>query len=595
MPGKRYRLALASGIHGCHQQAPVVLLVLTLGLLLCRDARADTLTAAMKTQDPRLQARVTIQSPRILVGELLERLSKQSGVTVTASDWSAAGCDDVAVSFVNVPLSQVMDALWSLFSYQNAEWEWRRNGSGGAYSYELIRPSTAQELPQKWQEEAQAEFVAQTQEVVDALDMTPDQLKKASANDLALQGLQEGDGIERPGMEVFASLPPDVQQNILGGDTAYSVSVADLSPDLQNGLQQMCDALKQQFVKQFGFPAGTHGYASIDMPTQVRIERDNDNSLIAPGLYIDMGEQTNDVCGGYDLQAALKKQFHDLWMLPGDAGDDPAAARTPTPAFTPPFVTPQGHYMGLHLVQEADAVHVPLLARIPALEGGNPVLSTKGALAAFLKDADGQAYEWDHKWRGGVLLMTQSRWFMDQKEEARFPWAEAARLRDAEAKSPDGLVPLADLEHAAHALTAAQMHGLSEWFPVLGMAADWHDFLSYLDQSSEYLPHLMSAQGDTFEYPQELVSDQLGIGPELEQGVNLRLRMKAREMAFPGQAGIHDELIEVEALNDGDGKVVSGQGFGYPNHEYASQLQVYEPASMPMAAPFILNGNLISP
>lgn len=51
---------------------------LVCGLLaaLAGAAQADTLTPALRKDDPRLATRVTVRAPRILVGELLERLSR---------------------------------------------------------------------------------------------------------------------------------------------------------------------------------------------------------------------------------------------------------------------------------------------------------------------------------------------------------------------------------------------------------------------------------------------------------------------------------------------------------------------------------------
>ena len=99
---------------------------LSLALLPALPGRADEVTAAMRQADPRLQTRVTLCSPRILVGELLERLSKESGVALAADDESAAGSDAVTVSLQDVPLVDALDALWSLFSYKHMERDWRR-------------------------------------------------------------------------------------------------------------------------------------------------------------------------------------------------------------------------------------------------------------------------------------------------------------------------------------------------------------------------------------------------------------------------------------------------------------------------------------
>src|SRR5437867_123663 len=77
-------------------------------------ARADTLTDAMRKEDPRLEQRVSLATSRIPVGALLEKLSAQTGVRITADDRQGAGDDEVAVFLHDVPLATAMDALWSL-------------------------------------------------------------------------------------------------------------------------------------------------------------------------------------------------------------------------------------------------------------------------------------------------------------------------------------------------------------------------------------------------------------------------------------------------------------------------------------------------
>ena len=315
-------------------------------------SQADEVTASMRQADPRLQTRITIRSPRILIGELLERLSKQSGVTLTADDLSAAGSDSVTVSLHDVPLSDAMNAVWSLFSYQHAEWDWRRRpvkGQPGQYSYTLTRPDYARYLAEHLQEQVQADFEAQAQELFDALNMPPDQLKEAAKNSLLLSGLLE-DGRVRPGIEILASLPPETLENILQNHQSLSIPISELPPQAQ---QAVADARNWEIdaaAKQ-GYPASALGRPA----DHLSIFTSSDPSFIAPSLTIDTGWIGGGSFGGAYLQDAWQKKMNAQWMQPGDAADNPASSRT-LKGFTemPPAGRNPAYPMADYLMRFAD-------------------------------------------------------------------------------------------------------------------------------------------------------------------------------------------------------------------------------------------------
>ncbi len=540
-------------------------------------SRADEVTASMRQSDPRLQTRITIRSPRILIGELLERLSKQSGVTLTADDLSAAGSDPVTVSLHDVPLADAMNAVWSLFSYQHAEWNWRRRpiiGQPGQYTYTLTRPDYARYLAEHLQEQVQADFEAQAQELFDALDMTPDQLKEAAKNSPAVAGFLE-DGTVRPGIEILASLPPETLQNILQSHQPLVVPISELPPQAQ---QEVADARNWEIdaaAKQ-GYPASALGKPA----DRLSIFSSSDPSFIAPSLTIDTGWIGGGSFGGSYMQDDWQKKMNAQWMQPGDAADDPVSSRT-LKAFTemPPAGRNPAYPMADYLLRFADAAQVPLLARIPqTLENGTvPVLLSQlpaeKTIKAFLAaQAKQQGIMLASKWRSGVLLLTCQNWFLGQSETSRLPWAEVKRLRDAEAAG-DGFLTLGDMAHAADVLNDAQMQALGEWFPVMASAAPWHDLLAFYDKNPEYRPRVLSAKGDDWQAPENLVNAQLNIDALRVNNPNLRLQIRQTQR-MDNKPPMH-EIGFVVRDNDGT-HPLGGQGFGWEAHEYQRSLQVDE-------------------
>lgn len=140
---------------------------LALVLLHGAAARGEGLAAVDRKLDPRLARSVTLARPRVYVGELLDELSRSSGVGLKPGDErDGAGDHKVTVFLKGVPLDSAMTALWSLMSYQDATWQWQRAGSPGSYRYALLRPMKARQLAGRLEQESQLEFERQADSLV---------------------------------------------------------------------------------------------------------------------------------------------------------------------------------------------------------------------------------------------------------------------------------------------------------------------------------------------------------------------------------------------------------------------------------------------
>ncbi len=556
-------------------------------LLASSSCRADEITATMRKADTQLETRVTLRSPHILLGELLERLSKQSGVPLIADDWSTVGSDSVTVSLRNVPLADAMNALWSLFSYQHAEWDWQRRtvkGQPGKYIYTLARPNYARFLAEHLQEQVQVDFEAQAQELFDALNMPHDQLKEAAKTNLLFSSLLD-DGRVRPGMEILASLPPETLQNVLQNHQSLSVPVSQLSPEAQASLNASWD---WEDSKGIGYHHPDGSVQPLPRADRISVYTFNEPDLAAPGLYVDSGRGSGEYFGGGFMQKDWQKKIAARWTEPGDDADNPASAHVlAAPKKSPPADSDTPHPLADYLLRFAEAAQVPLMARVPhTMDTQTPSdtvsqAPTTNTVRTFLAQAQQGPLLMDHKWRGGVLLMTCQNWFVGQSEDARLPWAEVKRLRDAEAAS-DGFLTLDNIAHAANVLNDAQMTVLGQWFLVMRQAAQWHNFLAFYDRNPEYHSRVLSAKGDDWQIPENMVNTWLNINALRVTHPNLRLQIQQRQDT-QSKPPMHHLMFVVR---DDDGvRPLAGQGFGYEAHEYATGLKVSEKWDTAGAAP----------
>lgn len=203
---------------------------------------------------------------------------------------------------------------------------------------------------------------------------------------------------------------------------------------------------------------------------------------------------------------------------------------------------------------------------------GNSVLDTpphdQTARAYLAGLADARV---PHKFRDGILLLSQSGWVMNADPDA--PWLVARRLRDREAKG-DGYLTLDDFAWAAGRTTPAQMQTLAAHFPAMAGAADWHDLLALYEGSPSIRPRLLSQAGD--DYGGSLHAAAAGMGQDLE---------KTQKLVADGSAARvrlallpHDDWkpavreIRVQLLSD-TGKVVLEQGFIYGSRQWWSSVE----------------------
>lgn len=531
--------------------------------------QAAPLPASLRKQDPRLEKPVSCVASHIYIGELVETFSKQSGVPITADEVGGAADVDVIVSLDHIPLADAMEALWSLVSYQDAEWDWERTGKAGNYKYRLVQPEAARLLPNTLHDQVDKEFLAQAWKMLDALKMTPDQLKEAAKDDPLLASIAEGnkDDRVRPSMEIFADLAPEVQNSILQDHNGVVIPVSQLSP---HGRQYVHDHWLADRARG-GLTKDEQGnLIPVREPQSISVSCGYSDLEMAPSLNVDTGFGCGDLAGGGWMEKKWRNKIFLLWLRPGDLRDVPAAAKR-VPAPRAAGAASSEHTFAERLMQLSQAASLPLLARLPDEREGStsitntpPYNQTVGTYLTHLQSS------LEHKWRSGVLLLSYSPRLTDPAKQTDAPWSVVRQLRESEAKG-DGYLTLADYARAAHALTPQQMQTLSAHFPSMPSAGFWRDVLAIYDGSPSIRPALLSPSGCNYAGILHAVAAALGPQAEklVQEGTATRVRLVEKQ---------HDDWkpaardITVQLLSN-DGKPLAQQGFAYPNHQWVSSME----------------------
>lgn len=547
------------------------------------------LTEEMRRQDPRLQKRVTLVSPRVHIGELMEHLARQSGVAVAASDATGAGDAEVTVALHDVPLGDAMDALWSLVSYQSAEWEWRRSGDAGHYEYQLARSDAARSLASAMKAQIQGDVENQAKTLIDALKMSPEELAQVGAKDPLVQSMID-DGRVRPSISLFAALPPDVQSDMLRNQKTLLIPVSDMTPQMQVYVDQLWQWQQDSTDKGFRehpewltappppWYKGPPPSRIVPKPKDVGISVHVSPVSAAPMMTVDLGWGSGDFFGGLWEDKALRRRLDAFWRLSGDADGDAQTAKKAATPKTPPPSEKDSQYPN-RLIELAQAAPLSLIARVPQAQG-TVSISTGDVrpygmtVQAYLDLLDKEAH-FQHKWRDGVLLVSNPAWFVLDNDDVVAPWAVVRRLRDAEAAAGDGFLSVDDLARTASDLSEPSLRRLARQYPVMDSVAHWRDLLALLHREPSLRPYLLSSQGSTRRTALEAVAPTLGlnIDPLYRQGIMPHTRLVQRQGTLGGAPA---RTIMIEVVKP-DGSLLASQGFSYPSRQYRPSVQDQAP------------------
>jgi hypothetical protein len=461
-------------------------------------ACSDPLAQTMRQEDARLNQRISLIAPRIYVGELLEMLSKSSGVALSAGERDGAADVLIMVYWKDIPLADAMNALWSLLSYRDAVWHWQREGRPGQYRYQFQQPRAARQLAERLRKQIQDLFESHAETMLEVAQMTPEE-RKSRLEELSRSMLQEDNRIAESllqedriweGLKIFGqALTPEQRLSVLRGEErSLRVPVSRLS---EAGRAFVRSIWKEQ-ASQAMYRTLDGRWEPVPEPGHIHLEASRHGRDLAPTLFIHLEH-----LGGYGYLGAmpmhngLLRLLGQLWMLPGDSADDPASSRKVESEMRA-SVLQEKRILEYRLAQLFEAGSLNLAARLPHENPRDPGAPTNQKVADYLKHLQEHPFEMRSKWRGGTLLITDLSWIWDT--ERTLKWEAVKQLRQAEVRG-EGLLTMNDLAYAAAQFTPAQLQRLAEEFPVMASVAYWHSLFRVYGASPGSAARLISPEG----------------------------------------------------------------------------------------------------
>lgn len=425
-------------------------------------------------QDARLGRSVTVRHPQVQVGELLEIFSKQTGVTLVAGDEVTAG-QPVVVYLKDLPLKDAMEAVRSLFSYQDAPAEWvHTKDETGAFIYRLS--SKVRKILTRWPAQIQEDYEQQAQDQMRLARLSDKELKALTATNENAARLGDSRFQDaRLGWSFLGNLFSSEQlRQVLRGDLALkNVPVSELPPSYKPFEQALTQTRPPVF-------AHFQPYTLMTVET-VLMEQD-----ISPWLKVSLGNEKgkefHGYAGGYHIEMKWFRKIASEWVEPGatlQSALDDKAITEPKPEKTgekPLDFSPHDDLRKL-----AEAVPCSLIAlRLPEGNTSSPFPTPYGrTLGEYLKSftgltggVPGAMYKWS---RDGVLLFNYPTWFRNMDKMPS--WKVVKRLRQHEEEN-QGFLTTAHIIEAARRSTADQLRMLGRLeFPCFEHVAPVKDLL----------------------------------------------------------------------------------------------------------------------
>lgn len=449
-----------------------------LGLLLCISAAlgqapgADAAIGLPKQwSDPRLKATVSVSAASIYLGELLERMSAQSGVTLSMDINDRLSGIVIACDLKQVPLADVMNALSSLLGCKGGEWEWKAGTITLSPSY-LFRPtSAARQVPERLRTAMQERFEKQAA-VMMQLASLPPEARRSGIEDLApLLSPEDPEGEKaalqgRAMDESFWAVPrlfgtllsPDQRLRLLREEGAVDILLNTLSADDRQAVKMLetgtSDGMGEASVDRLRFESRRYKNGAVWSLPSVMFGLERGEAAI--GLHGFLGASP------YQLAPVV----YNSWLLPGDmATSESESLPIVPPADLKLDVVWQRASVPAQRIAELAAVEkVSFLAALPTYSGFE-IPPSFGQTPKQYFEMLWRVPRLMHKWRSGVLLVHYPEWFFG--DDTLFPYSLVKRLRTA-LQRQDGLLTLEDVAAPVLTLNSAQLGMLTAEIPFTG-------------------------------------------------------------------------------------------------------------------------------
>jgi hypothetical protein len=396
------------------------------------DVPLTELPAVLRT-DERLARRVSISEERVYIGELLERLGREAGVRLEASERLAPVSGyEVTILVQDRPLREVLDALARLYHCPPDRWSWAREGRGDRVRYVLRHTLPPETWNQHHQSFAEEYMLDQHRRLAQLWAAPPEQREVMARDDPFLQAFNNA---RNAGFFSFVGDVPEETLRFVMRGGRFEIPMARLSPSQR-------DFISSEY--------GSRNRAGQEAMLQ-SVWLTGPADTASRSISLNLGEiGSHAVLGGIWLRDALREHARDSWAGTGEERRAPGGTVPVDEDIPPEQLRVQGemHDTIVHRLARLGHLNVILDRRLQgsySLDAMTPHL--EGELSEVLARLEQADLTW--KWRRPFLLFRPLGWQQFHRD-ALAPWPFVRDLRASAASNggylqPEDWLRLADL------------------------------------------------------------------------------------------------------------------------------------------------------
>ena len=420
-------------------------------------------------------------------GQLMEELTRQTGVSLTVTDRDGGAGEPLVVSLRNVPLCKVLESYWSLVSYKDSSWRLTRLGIAPNFRYIVERPVAARNLCQKIQGDIQNDFEKYAETLVKGAALPPVDREKLVKSDPLLASLLNEAGT-REGISLFANQTSEEQRlQVIRGEKRLTAPLSQFSDAERERLRNLRKMIGGFYV----LPDGSK--KPFYEPKTIQFKTEKTYNALTPTLFIDYGEMgALSYIGNASYESKWQQKIRDGWFLPGDDRERPEASDLPLNeheiSTLPKRKEPRTLFEQLD--RFASVAQISFMGHLPPGDIGL-LKPQAGKVSSLLAEMRADAtIPLMYKWRGKVLLVTYPYWFTQDAAKRNASWEAVKKLRDLKG-NPD----VEDLFHLASMKQNNTFEALAEEFPAIRFIQQWRKVLRWVSQSPQRREAFLSRQG----------------------------------------------------------------------------------------------------
>ena len=381
--------------------------------------------------DPRLLKKCTIDLLYSRLWHVFEEIYNQTGIRIESSDNSFLIGEEVSFFAFDLPVIDILDSIYSLFSFRTAECFWLREKKSSIFTYFFERSSSSVLYGQNFDNDLREELLSALEEKMSNLDKSVEERKKIADSSTENSGFDKEMDYQK--FKAFSKLTtPELRRAMLFSDQYKNHEISDVSK-IPNECRQYFNYLKPLYEK----ISPQRPWGELDK-ISVRIEPDESKAL--PVIILSLEGKPNGgagygVTGATKTLEAMKNKIKADWLLDSDTVSSNKEMESVSYRNEKSLSIPLSYYDEIAKINQRQSTSlpefetmwriiarynkIPVLMRLPKKHSPRAISINNPKKIKDFTDSLNNSGDILYKWHSGALLICPIAWYKIDRPEKK--------------------------------------------------------------------------------------------------------------------------------------------------------------------------------